>query len=48
LAADGPCVFAINVLIATSELNLAGEKTELCLTDRFDIRRQNACARYQN
>src|SRR5205814_10337094 len=28
--------------------NFAGEKKRLCLTDRFDIPRQNACASYQN
>jgi len=28
--------------------NFAGEKERLCLTDRFDIPRPNACASYQN
>src|SRR5262245_39955375 len=28
--------------------NLIGEKEELCLTDRFDISRQNACADNQD
>jgi hypothetical protein len=27
---------------------LAGEKQQLCLTDRFDISRQNACANNQD
>src|SRR5436190_21338503 len=28
--------------------NFTGEKEQLCLTRRFDIPRQNACASYQN
>ena len=28
--------------------NFAGETERLCLTSRFDIPRQNACASYQN
>src|SRR5947207_7472559 len=28
--------------------NFAGERKQLCLTDRFDIPRQNACASYQS
>jgi hypothetical protein len=30
------------------ETDFAGERQCLCLTKRFDIRRQNACASYQN
>src|SRR6266513_4688712 len=39
--------FAV-VIDLTSMTNFTGEKEQLCLTRRFDIPRQNACASYQN
>jgi hypothetical protein len=40
--------FVDQMAVSRPDPNFAGEREWLCLTDRFDIPRQNACASYQN